>query len=297
MLREAAVIGPFLDDRRLRGQFYSLLLSPCCDLPNARRRLSPSRCCATPTARRAPPDGNVAESTRARHRRRAGGRRSPARERRGGREEPAAAVRRRRHRAEPPADERSLARRPGRLDRSRPAVAAPPWRCDRGDTVERAGADPRPRAGAAARPRPARGRVRSGRPRPEAPPGRRLAAARRGAPGSAPRRGHREHVDVGGAVGRPAVTVAPAGGGERRGARRSVAVGAHARCEHRSRERVRRAPCIGGPGVRAAGAGRRSSPAARATTTAPPTGARSANPCASGCGSVSRPRRMGTYEG
>ena len=49
-------------------------------------------------------------------------------------------------------------------------MASAPRRCDRGDAVERAGADSRPRAGAAARPRPAGGRVRSRRPRPEAPP-------------------------------------------------------------------------------------------------------------------------------
>ena len=76
-------------------------------------------------ARRAPPDGDVAASARARHRRREGGRRPPARGRRGGREEPPAPLRGRRHGAEPPAHERALARRAGRLDRRRSSVARP----------------------------------------------------------------------------------------------------------------------------------------------------------------------------
>ena len=181
-----------------------------------------------------------------------------------------------------------LARRPGRLDRSRETVASPPRRCDRGDTVERAGADPRPRAGAAARPRPARGRVGSRRSRLEAPPRRRLAAARRGAPGSAARGGHREHVDVGGAVGRPPVAVASVGGGERRGARSTRCSGRAARCALRWPDRVRRALCTGAPVAPVAVAGRRSSPAARATTTAPPTGAL--------CASRARRARAGSLE-
>ena len=64
-------------------------------------------------------DGDVPASARARDGRRAGDRRPPARERRGGREAPPAPVRGRRHGAEPPADERALARRAGRLDRRR----------------------------------------------------------------------------------------------------------------------------------------------------------------------------------
>ena len=52
---------------------------------------------------------------------------------------------------------------------------------------------------------------------------------------------------------------------------------ARRRCARPSRARGRRAPCTGAPAGPAAAAGRRSSPADRATTTAPPTGARRAS--------------------
>ena len=148
---------------------------------------------------------------------------------------------------------------------------------DRGDPVERARADARPRPGPPARPGPPRRRVGSCRARRPATSRGRLAAARRGAPGSAARRGHREHVDVGGALGRPRVALACRW--PRRATRSSSRRwrGHGRRCARPSRERGRRGPSTAAPVAPAAVVGRRSSRAARATTTAPPTGARRAN--------------------
>ena len=276
MLRRAAVIGLFLDDRRLEGFSTSS--------PDARRRLSPSRCSATPPARRAAPGGDVAQSPWARHGRREGGRRPPARERRGGRQEPAPPLRGRGHDAQPPADERALAGRPGRL--AAPGVRGScSARDDRGDPVERARADARPRPGRRLGPDLLADGDRSGGARRRGCCAGDGPSVGRGAPGSAPRRRDREHVDVGDALGSSPVAVARCWPSDGRGARRQRWCGRDLPCEPPSRgpERSRRSTAA--PAVPALVAARRSSPAARATTTAPPTGARPVSRVAAADGS------------
>ena len=123
------------------------------------------------------------------------------------------------------------------------------------------------------------------------------AAARRGAPGPAPRRRDREHVDVGDALGSSALAVASVGGGDAttsslaalewaRSAMRASVAGAR-----RSRAVYRRAgrPCprCGTP-IESRGQGDDN----RTAYWCPPVSRR-----LSGCGSVSGARRVGTFGG
>lgn len=111
----------------------------------ARGRCTSSRGAAVTGARRAACRGRDAASARCREAHRGEARRidSPVSQRR--RQEPVAAIRGRARAAQPPADERTLARRAARRAPRRVAVAHPARRCVRGRPLERARARAPPR--------------------------------------------------------------------------------------------------------------------------------------------------------